>query len=113
MPTMPKSTKPAYLGPKLHQSQQLNQKEAQAFYGSPVWRRASYQFKLSNPLCVECLKEGRNTATQITDHIKPISEGADPWDRTNWQPLCKQHHNIKRNEESKRARRGRTGGDKG
>ena len=105
MPTMPKSVKPAHIGVKQHQSMQLNQREAQAFYQLPRWRRESWLFKKENPLCVNCLNKNIIAPSEVTDHNNPISNGADPWDKTNWQPLCKTCHNIKRSEESKQLRR--------
>lgn len=63
-------------------------------YGSNRWRKLSERFRMNNPLCRVC-----EEPTQMTDHIKPISEGGAIWDEANLQPLCnKCHRNKTRNE---------------
>jgi len=57
------------------------------------WRRASRAFLRAHPLCVMCERAGRVTAATVVDHI--VRHRQDPllfWDRCNWQPLCKVHH---------------------
>ena len=65
------------------------------------WRRLSKLFLLSHPLCVECQREGRYVKATVVDHIRP--HRGDPelfWDPSNWQALCKHHHDVKtRNED--------------
>jgi 5-methylcytosine-specific restriction endonuclease McrA len=40
-----------------------------------------------------CQSNGRVTAAAVVDHIKPHrGDAALFWDVTNWQALCKQHH---------------------
>lgn len=47
----------------------------------------------SHPLCVMCSNEGRVTAANVVDHIKAhAGDQALFWDKANWQPLCKSHH---------------------
>lgn len=70
-------------------------KENHSFYNSYAWRKLSKQFKKENPLCIQCLQNGRTTPTNITDHIKPIDKGGNKWDLNNLQPLCHQCHNRK------------------
>ena len=49
--------------------------------------------KEHQPLCVMCSAEGRTTAAEVVDHIQPHrGDRALFWDSTNWQSLCKQHH---------------------
>ena len=64
-------------------------------YGSR-WRRARKRFLEKHPLCVECQKEGRYVKATVVDHIVP-HRGAPLlfWDESNWQPLCKHHHDVK------------------
>jgi 5-methylcytosine-specific restriction protein A len=39
---------------------------------------------------------GRVVAASIVDHIKPHKGNKVLfWDKNNWQPLCKRHHDIK------------------
>ena len=69
-----------------------NRTTAQRGYGA-AWRRAREAFLRDHPLCVMCLAEGKLTPATVVDHIKP--HRGDPtlfWDTTNWQSLCKQHH---------------------
>lgn len=68
---------------------------AQRGYGSR-WQKARLSFLAQHPLCVECQREGRVTAATVVDHIRP--HRGDPvlfWDKSNWQPLCKYHHDQK------------------
>ena len=54
-----------------------------------------------HPLCVVCEQAGRTTLATIADHIVPLAEnGAD--DETNMQGLCRDCHQAKTIEESKR-----------
>lgn len=60
------------------------------------WRIARRRFLSTHPLCVECLKENRLTAATVVDHIVPHrGDQRLFWDQTNWQPLCKLHHDQK------------------
>lgn len=57
------------------------------------WRKAREIFLRSNPLCVMCEVEGRAEAATVVDHITPHKgDQALFWDQSNWQPLCKLHH---------------------
>ncbi len=65
---------------------------AQRGYGYR-WQKARAAFLAEHPLCVMCKAEGRVTAATVVDHSVP--HRGDPtifWDRSKWQPLCKQHH---------------------
>lgn len=67
------------------------------------WQKASKAFLQANPLCVECLKEGRYVRATVVDHIVP--HRGDPklfWDQSNWRPLCKRHHDVKTGREDSR-----------
>jgi len=60
------------------------------------WRKARTRFLSMNHLCVECSKEFKITVATVVDHIIPHKgDYALFWDETNWQPLCKKHHDIK------------------
>ena len=64
-------------------------------YGSK-WQKARKQFLAANPLCVECLKEGRYVKATDVDHVVPHRGDLKLfWDRGNWQALCHSHHSIK------------------
>lgn len=60
------------------------------------WRRESKAFLAAHPLCAECQKEGRYVQATVVDHIVPHRGDQKLfWDRSNWQPLCEHHHNVK------------------
>ncbi|WP_026524740.1 HNH endonuclease signature motif containing protein [Butyrivibrio sp. MB2005] len=70
---------------------------AERGYGSK-WQKARKRFldKPENFFCLECKKEGVYTRATVVDHITP--HRGDPrlfWDESNWQPLCKMHHDHK------------------
>lgn len=69
-------------------------KTAERGYGAR-WQkaRAEYLSRPENVLCVMCGAEGRITAATVVDHITPHrGDEALMWDESNWQPLCKPHH---------------------
>ena len=71
-------------------------------YGSK-WQRASREYLAKHPLCVMCLDEGRARTATVVDHIKPHrGNPALFWDPSNWQPLCKEHHDRKTGNEDSR-----------
>lgn len=60
------------------------------------WKKHRDKFLLENPLCVDCRKKGYVMPATVVDHIVPHKGDKDLfWDKTNWQPLCETHHNIK------------------
>lgn len=68
---------------------------AQRGYDSK-WRKARTRFLSINQLCVECYKDSKLTVATVVDHIIPHKGDYKLfWDETNWQPLCKRHHDTK------------------
>ncbi|MBP0725546.1 HNH endonuclease [Bacillus sp. RG28] len=60
------------------------------------WQKARLSFLQKNPLCVRCLNENKYTSATVVDHIKPHKGDMNLfWDKKNWQPLCKHHHDVK------------------
>jgi 5-methylcytosine-specific restriction protein A len=60
------------------------------------WRKARAHYLQKHPLCVECHNEGLINAATVLDHIKPHKgDKVLFWDRSNWQGLCKAHHDAK------------------
>ena len=60
------------------------------------WRKARRHYLMRNPLCVECLGNGRTTAAIVVDHI--VDHKGDQrifWDESNWRALCKPCHDTK------------------
>lgn len=66
------------------------------------WQQERQRFLQANPLCVVCrdVHQRVTVATEV-DHIRP-HEGdlALFWDRDNWQPICREHHQAKSARES-------------
>ena len=60
------------------------------------WQKVSKAFLKAHPLCVRCQAEGRYVKATVVDHIIPHKGDRRLfWDRENWQPLCKHHHDKK------------------
>lgn len=69
-------------------------KTAERGYGAR-WQRERKEFlrQPENVLCVMCWAEGNAKAATVVDHKVPHRGDEElMWDRTNWQPLCKAHH---------------------
>jgi 5-methylcytosine-specific restriction protein A len=60
------------------------------------WKKYRVSFLRKNPLCVQCLEEGRITPATVVDH-KVAHKGDNNlfWDPSNHQTLCKHHHDKK------------------
>lgn len=67
--------------------------------------RAGYLAKEYHALCVFCKLVGIVTTATVVDHIKPYRsidavtgdrtyDKDLQWDKHNWQPLCKHHHDV-------------------
>jgi 5-methylcytosine-specific restriction enzyme A len=68
---------------------------AERGYGSR-WQKARVTYLVRNPLCVECKAEGAVRAATIVDHVEPHKGDQTLfWDTSNWQALCKPHHDRK------------------
>lgn len=65
---------------------------AERGYGSR-WQKARKRYLRRNPLCVKCLEDDVTREATVVDHITPHKGDCDLfWDRSNWQALCKPHH---------------------
>ena len=61
-----------------------------------AWQKASKQYLNAHPFCVMCEQEGFFRKATVVDHIVPHRGNEELfWDRSNWQPLCKKHHDRK------------------
>lgn len=79
------------------------------FYHTARWKRESRVFLRENPLCRRCEKKGFIIPSEITDHIIPKNLCMDPWDKKNWQPLCRKCNNEKSAEDKKLIQKQRDG----
>ena len=64
---------------------------------SARWAEYSRLYRIEHPLCVMCKAQGRVTASEHVDHIKPVTGPDDPlfWEPSNHQALCQSCHSIK------------------
>jgi 5-methylcytosine-specific restriction protein A len=81
------------------------------FYNDTRWRKYSKQYKLTNPLCIECDAKGITTPTAVTDHlVRYINKGPgfnlDELKDEYFQPLCDACHNSKSGKEAHGYKRG-------
>lgn len=77
------------------------EKTAARGYGGR-WQRERLAFLAQHPLCAMCQVNGRVTAATIVDHIKPHKgDHTLMWDWSNWQPLCKPHHDVTKQSQDK------------
>lgn len=106
MPTLPKSTRPHWIGAPRKAWEHSNRWDG---YNTKAWRNASKAFKILNPLCST---PGCGRATYVTDHRTPIAAGIDPWDQSNWQPLCMECNKKKTAQDRLHARREAEPGDR-
>lgn len=66
------------------------------------WEKARATYLAHNPLCVMCKRDGKVVPATVVDHIKPHKgDQALFWDTTNWQPLCKPHHDRDKQREER------------
>jgi len=60
------------------------------------WQKVRKIYLRKNPLCVECLKEGRVESATVVDHIEPHrGDNEKFWNEDNFQSLCESCHNRK------------------
>lgn len=92
----------------LLQSECYNRRLASAqgrkIYNSKQWIDLRKWYRANEPLCRSCLERGEDEAASDLDHIVPLDEGGDPYDKSNLQPLCRQCHREKTAEENRRRR---------
>ena len=60
-------------------------------YNLKRWKLLRLDYLASHPFCEMC---GIGLSSEV-DHIKPINEGGDPWDESNFQALCHSCHSVK------------------
>ena len=64
------------------------------------WQKLKKLYLKKNPLCAQCLEEGRTVPAVAVDHIMPHrGDYRLFWDESNWQGLCTRHHNRKSQKE--------------
>ena len=73
----------------------LSRKEKQRFYNSSAWRRRRGLTLAKQPLCRACLKLGRQTPSEIADHISPLWADFQDFITAPLQGLCRDCHRAK------------------
>lgn len=88
--------KGVYCAEHAHLSAERQRETAERRGYDSKWRKARKAYLRRNPLCVECMREGRLTPATVIDHIIP-HRGDERlfWNQGNWQPLCQSCHNRK------------------
>ena len=66
------------------------------------WKRIRLEHLAEEPLCRNCKVRGYVTLATEVDHIKPLWEGGQEYDRNNLQSLCSPCHIEKTSAEAKR-----------
>ena len=64
-------------------------------YHTARWTRLSRAWRAQHPLCAECLRAGRYTEGEVTDHIVPWPVCEDFWNESNFQTLCQKCNHDK------------------
>ena len=86
---------PGYCAKHVRAIEAKRENSSQRGYGHK-WRKAREGFLRSYPLCVKHEARGQIVLATVVDHIVPHRGDKELfWDRSNWQPLCKQCHDIK------------------
>lgn len=81
---------PAFFMPKFNDRKSSSERG----YGYR-WQRAREDFLAKNPICADHKRLGRVVVATVVDHIIPHRGDLKLfWDRKNWQPLCRQCHDI-------------------
>jgi 5-methylcytosine-specific restriction endonuclease McrA len=67
------------------------------------WRKVRLDYLAQHPLCVMCERLGQVTAATVVDHKEPHRGDQKLfWSRSNWQALCKPHHDATKRAEEHR-----------
>jgi 5-methylcytosine-specific restriction protein A len=81
--------------------------EIQKLYNSGRWKHERRVFLNTHPLCEceECKLNDRTTAATMVDHKIPHNGDVKLfWDKSNWQAMSLEHHNIKTKADEKKCR---------
>ncbi len=99
--------RPHHLVPNAHRRRAVDRRRGSSTergYGI-AWQKARKEFLALNRLCVTCQREGVVRPATVVDHIEPHrGDQRRFWDRRNWQPLCKRHHDRDKQREERSER---------
>ena len=109
MPSAPPLFRPKGWKPREKNLKSKEAKEWSKLYDTR-WRKARKLFLQHNPLCVMCIKSGIYKEAEVVDHIIPHKGDTTRfWDSTNWQSLCKRHHDSDKQREERMIEMGKGG----
>lgn len=88
---------------KSNKDPDINRVLRQKIYNTTRWRNLRAAYLSVNPLCSECLAEGKTTAAEEVHHVVSFMNAAPDlskmrelaYDWNNLQGLCDYHHNLK------------------
>lgn len=91
----------------------------QALYSEQEWKDGRREFLRANPLCAYCMRYGikgrpapQYTPASVVDHVRRHKgDRALFYDRANWQPLCKWHHDSVKQTQERRLEQPTYGAD--
>jgi 5-methylcytosine-specific restriction protein A len=96
MPKRPATHQAARARAPVHVAPQQQRASAAARGYDSRWKKARDGYLAKHPLCAHCASEGRVEPARVVDHVIPHKgDKALFWDSSNWQPLCKRHHDRK------------------
>lgn len=73
-----------------------NKKQKDRPHNNRRWYAHSRAYLRDNPLCVDCLSEGRTTLSTETHHIAKARENPDMmYDDANLMALCRNCHSVR------------------
>ena len=94
-PTCPKLTQGRYCEDHVY-TRDKPPRNARKMGYDKNWEKRRANFLLNNPLCVECLKNGKYTPANVADHIIPHKGDKRLfYDDNNLQSLCDSCHGAK------------------
>lgn len=103
MPTAPKQFRPKGWKPPDRNQRSKEGHERGKLYNDNKWRKARKLFLQRHPLCVMCLEAGLYKEAEVIDHIIPHKGDTGLfWDVSNWQSLCKRHHDSDKQREERK-----------
>lgn len=80
-----------------HDARRRQEQPWRAWYKDPRWVHGRLAQLMAHPLCGMCLMVGMTRAANVVDHVRPHHGDADLFfDRSNWQSLCTECHDIRK-----------------
>jgi len=75
--------------------QHQHNEQGKVIYHTYKWKKLRKAYAADHPLCEHCLRYEIYTPLAVVDHIKELSDGGEPYERSNLQSLCHSCHNRK------------------